>query len=77
MSEATGDKSFKEVEKDPSEFLRALEELFNYAPLKTITPDQPPNKTQSNITTNIMCKFISLSTTISLLYLLCFYRGNV
>jgi ubiquitin thioesterase CYLD len=63
LSEATGDKSFIEMEKDPSEFLRALELLFHYAPLKTIAPDQPPNETGSNITTNIICKFSFLSST--------------
>ncbi|CAF3354096.1 unnamed protein product [Rotaria sp. Silwood1] len=52
--EATSDPSFKEMEKDPSEFLRALEELFHYAPLKTIPPDQSPNPNASNVTTNIM-----------------------
>ncbi|CAF4695930.1 unnamed protein product [Rotaria sp. Silwood1] len=54
LSEATSDPSFKEMEKDPSEFLRALEELFHYAPLKTIPPDQSPNPNASNVTTNIM-----------------------
>ncbi|CAF0721456.1 unnamed protein product [Rotaria sp. Silwood1] len=54
LSEATGDPSFKEKEKDPSEFLRALEEHFHYAPLKTIPPDQSPNPNASNVTTNIM-----------------------
>lgn len=57
LSEATSDQSFKEVEKDPSDFLRALEGLFHFAPLKTIPPDQPPNENKSNITTNIICKF--------------------
>ncbi|CAF2483068.1 unnamed protein product [Rotaria sp. Silwood2] len=71
LSEATGDPSFKEVEKDPSEFLRALEEHFQYAPLKTIPPDQPPNATASNVTTNIMWEMFDanphnlLSTTIA------------
>ncbi len=45
------------MEKDPSEFLRALETLFHFAPLQTIPPDQPPNENKSNITTNIICKF--------------------
>jgi hypothetical protein len=63
LSEATGDKSFIEMEKDPSEFLRAIEELFHYAPLKTIPPDQPPKQDRSNITTNIICKFNFLSST--------------
>jgi len=77
LSEATGDQSFKEMEKDPSEFLRALEELFHYAPLKTIPPDQPPKQDPSNITTNIICKFYFLSSTNSSLNFLSFYRGNV
>ena len=63
LSEATRDKSFEEMEKDPSEFLRALEGLFHFAPLKTIPPDQSPNPTSSNITTNIMCKCSFLSST--------------
>jgi hypothetical protein len=63
LSEATGDSSFKEMEKDPGEFLRALEELFHYAPFKTIPSDQPPNETGSNVTTNIICKSFLLSTT--------------
>ena len=46
------------MEKDPTEFLRALEGLFHYAPLRTIRPDQPPNENGSNITTNIMCESI-------------------
>ncbi|CAF4124222.1 unnamed protein product, partial [Adineta steineri] len=54
LSEATHDPSFKEMEKDPSEFLRAFETLFQYAPLKTISPDQPPKPDESNITTNII-----------------------
>ncbi|CAF1446772.1 unnamed protein product [Adineta steineri] len=54
LSEATHDPSFKEMEKDPSEFLRAFETLFQYAPLKTISPDQPPKPDDSNITTNII-----------------------
>ncbi|CAF1431148.1 unnamed protein product [Adineta steineri] len=54
LSEATHDPSFKEMEKDPSEFLRAFETLFHYAPLKTISPDQPPKSDESNITTNII-----------------------
>ncbi|CAF1288623.1 unnamed protein product [Rotaria sordida] len=62
LSEATGDPSFKEVEKDPSEFLRALEELFQYAPLKTISPDQLPNTTASNVTTNIMWEMFDANT---------------
>ena len=56
LSETTNDPSFKEVEKDPSEFLRALEALFRYAPLKTIPPGQSPNATASSVTTNIMCE---------------------
>jgi hypothetical protein len=67
LSEATGDQSFREMEKDPSEFLRALEELFHYAPLQTIPPDQPPKQDGSKITTNIMCKSSFLSSTNSLL----------
>jgi hypothetical protein len=65
------------MEKDPSEFLRALETLFHYAPFKTIPPDQPPNQTQSNITTNIICKLTFLSSTNGLLNFLLFSRGNV
>jgi hypothetical protein len=67
LSKATNDPSFKEMEKDPSEFLRAFEQLFHYAPLKTIPSDQPPNETRSNITTNIMCECSSLSSTNCLL----------
>jgi hypothetical protein len=77
LRETTGDASFKNMGKDPSEFLRALEQLFQYAPLKTIPPDQPPNDKGSNITTNIICKFIFLSSTNSLLNLLSLYRGDV
>ncbi|CAF1427872.1 unnamed protein product [Rotaria magnacalcarata] len=75
LSEATGDSSFKDVEKDPTEFLRALEGLFNFAPLKTIAPDQPPNATASNITTNIMWEMFDpnphnmLSTNIATIFL--------
>jgi hypothetical protein len=63
LSKATKDPSFEEMEKDPSEFLRAFEQLFHYAPLKTIPPDQPPNETGSNITTNIICEPSFLSST--------------
>ena len=49
------------MEKDPSEFLRALEELFHYAPLRTIAPDQPPKSNGSNVTTNIICEFCFIS----------------
>jgi len=78
LSKATKDPSFEEMEKDPSEFLRALEQLFHYTPLKTIPPDQPPNETGSNITTNIICEpsFLS-STNYSLGFFLSFSRGNV
>jgi hypothetical protein len=51
------------MEKDPSEFLRALEQLFHYAPLKTIPSDQLPNETGSNMTTNIICEPSFLSST--------------
>jgi hypothetical protein len=77
LSEATGDASFKEMEKDPSEFLRALEQLFQYAPLKTIPSGQPPNDNESNITTNIICKSVLLSSTNSSLHFLSSCRGNV
>ena len=56
LSKATGDASFKEMEKDPSEFLRALEDLFHCAPIKTIPPNQPFNSVGYNATTNIICK---------------------
>lgn len=56
LSAATKDPSFEEVEKDPSEFLRVFETHFNYAPLQTIPPDQPPKADRSNVTTNIICK---------------------
>ncbi|CAF3613586.1 unnamed protein product [Rotaria socialis] len=75
LSKATGDSTFKDVEKDPTEFLRALERLFNFAPLKTIAPDQPPNATASNITTNIMWEMFDanpnnlLSTNIASIFL--------
>ncbi len=65
------------MEKDSSEFLRAIEELFHYAPLKTISPDQPPKQDQSNIKTNIICKFNFLSSTNYSLSFLSLYRGNV
>ena len=58
LSEVTGDKSFREEEKDPTEFLRTLENLFEFAPLKTIPPNQQPSSNRSNITSNIMCKKI-------------------
>jgi len=54
LSEVTGDQTFKEMEKDPTEFLRAIEGLFRYAPLQTIISHQPPNETRSNVTTNTM-----------------------
>jgi hypothetical protein len=63
LSKATKDPSFEEMEKDPSEFLRALKQLFHFAPLKTIPHDQPPNETRSNITTNIICEPSFLSST--------------
>jgi hypothetical protein len=63
LSKATKDPSFVEMEKDPSEFLRAFEQLFHYAPLKTIPHDQLPNETGSNITTNIICECSFLSST--------------
>ncbi|UJR26358.1 hypothetical protein I4U23_007691 [Adineta vaga] len=54
LSEATHDSSFKEMENDPSEFLRSFEQLFSFSPLKTIVPDQSPKPDGSNITTNII-----------------------
>ncbi|CAF0977775.1 unnamed protein product [Adineta ricciae] len=54
LSEATQDRSFKEVEKDPSEFLRVFEELFKYAPIKTIPRGQVPKPDKSNVTINII-----------------------
>jgi hypothetical protein len=63
LSKATNDSSFKEMEKDPSEFLRALEQLFHYAPLKTIASGQPRNEDGSNMTTNIICEPSFLSST--------------
>jgi hypothetical protein len=77
LSEATGDQSFQEMEKDPSDFLKALEKHFHYAPLKTIPPDQPPKQDQSNIKTNIICESSFISSTNSSLSFLSFYRGNV
>jgi hypothetical protein len=77
LSEATKDPSFQEMEKDPSEFLRALEQLFHYAPLKTISPDQPPNETGSNIITNIICECSFLFSTNCSASFLSFSRGNV
>jgi hypothetical protein len=76
LRETTGDASFKNMGKDPSEFLRALEQLFQYAPLKTIPPDQPPNDNGSNITTNIICKFVFLSSSNFSLNFLSSCRGN-
>ncbi|CAF0978459.1 unnamed protein product [Adineta ricciae] len=54
LSEATQDRTFKEVEKDPSEFLRVFEELFKYAPIKTIPRGQVPKPDESNVTINII-----------------------
>jgi hypothetical protein len=76
LSEATNDQSFQQVEKDPSEFLRALEGLFHYTPLKTIPTNQLPNDDESNITKNIICKSFLFSTNYSSSFP-SFSRGNV
>jgi hypothetical protein len=62
LAAAMKDPSFHEQEKDPSEFLRALEHLFRYAPIKTIAPDQPPEQHARNVTCNILCEFVTFNT---------------
>jgi hypothetical protein len=68
LSRATQDPSFREMEKDPSEFLRALETHFHFAPIKTLPPDQPPKQDQSNVTSNILCKYSCFSRDKCLIY---------
>ena len=73
LSKAANDKSFLEVEKDPSEFLRTLEKLFNYSPLQTISPGQSPSTKARSVTTNIICESpLLLTTCYQIVHPLCF-----
>ena len=60
------DQSFNEHEKDPSDFLRVFESLFDYTPIQTIQANAKPDEHLSNVTRNIICKIsiIFLSTVI-------------
>ena len=65
LSDVTNDQSFVQREKDPSEFLKAFETLFHYAPLRTIQSGQRPSTTPSNVTTNIVCKYCIIRSSVS------------
>ena len=56
LCKATGDQSFIDKEKDPSEFLKAFEKTFGFEPIKTIHPSDTPRSNWSNVTNNIVCK---------------------
>lgn len=76
LSKVNKDQSFVNEEKDPSEFLRAIETHFHYAPMKTINVRQRPKADFSNLTSTIVCKYLRSESYGHSAFPCCF-RGDV